>query len=76
ITVEDGTIVGGFGTAVLEFMAANNYKATVKILGIPDRIVEHGTPKELHTECGYDAAAIATTVRNLLKEEIKISVTN
>ncbi|MBS1640148.1 MAG: 1-deoxy-D-xylulose-5-phosphate synthase [Bacteroidetes bacterium] len=76
ITVEDGTIVGGFGTAVLEFMAANNYKATVKILGIPDRIVEHGTPKELHTECGYDAAAIATAVRDLLKEEIKISVTN
>ncbi|MBS1580267.1 MAG: 1-deoxy-D-xylulose-5-phosphate synthase [Bacteroidetes bacterium] len=76
ITVEDGTIISGFGTAVLEFMAANNYKATVKILGIPDRIVEHGTPKELHAECGYDAAAIATAVRNLLKEEIKISVTN
>jgi len=65
ITVEDGTIVGGFGSAVLEFMAQHNYSATVKMLGIPDRIVEHGTPKELHRECGYDAQAIAETVRAL-----------
>ena len=56
VTVEDGTVVGGFGSAVLEFMAAHNYKAEVKMLGIPDTIVEHGTPKELHRECGYDAA--------------------
>ena len=48
ITVEDGTVSGGFGSAVLEFMAAHNYSAKLKILGIPDRIVEHGTPKELH----------------------------
>jgi deoxyxylulose-5-phosphate synthase len=55
VTVEDGTVVGGFGSAVLEFMNENSYKADVRILGIPDRIVEHGTPKELHKECGYDA---------------------
>ena len=48
ITVEDGTVVGGFGSAVLEFMAAHNYNLEVKILGIPDRIVEHGKPEELH----------------------------
>ncbi|MBI2730328.1 MAG: 1-deoxy-D-xylulose-5-phosphate synthase, partial [Sphingobacteriales bacterium] len=59
ITVEDGTIVGGFGGAIAEFMVANKYKAGITMLGIPDRIVEHGTPKELHRECGYDAQAIA-----------------
>jgi 1-deoxy-D-xylulose-5-phosphate synthase len=63
ITVEDGTVVGGFGSAVLEFMAQHNYTADVKIMGIPDRIVEHGTLKDLHRECGYDAPAIAAAVR-------------
>jgi 1-deoxy-D-xylulose-5-phosphate synthase len=62
ITIEDGTIVGGFGSAVLEFMAANNYTAQVKMLGIPDRLVEHGTPKELHRECGYDTEAVVEAV--------------
>lgn len=73
ITVEDGSVTGGFGSAVLEFMAANNYKAEVKILGIPDRIVEHGQPKELQKECGYDAAGIADMVRTMLKEKVKRS---
>jgi 1-deoxy-D-xylulose-5-phosphate synthase len=63
ITVEDGTVAGGFGSAVLEFMAANGYKPNVKILGIPDRFVEHGKPEELIRECGYDAAAIAKAVK-------------
>ena len=66
VTVEDGTIVGGMGSAILEFMAEHNYKAEVKILGIPDRLVEHGTLKELYTECGYDAVAISETVRTLV----------
>lgn len=65
ITVEDGTIVGGFGSAVLEFLALHNYTPEVKILGIPDRIVEHGKPEELHRECGYDAMAIADAVREM-----------
>ncbi len=65
ITVEDGTIVGGFGSAVLEFMAANNYTPEVKMLGIPDRIVEHGKPEELHRECGYDAEAIVAAVKEM-----------
>jgi 1-deoxy-D-xylulose-5-phosphate synthase len=72
VTIEDGTIVGGFGSAVLEFMAQHNYRATVKMLGIPDRIVEHGTPKELHRECGYDAPAIAQAVREMLKDKITV----
>jgi 1-deoxy-D-xylulose-5-phosphate synthase len=71
ITVEDGTVTGGFGSAVLEFMAANNYKAEVKILGIPDRLVEHGQPKELHKECGFDAAGIANEVRIMMKAKLK-----
>ncbi|MGB8192694.1 MAG: 1-deoxy-D-xylulose-5-phosphate synthase [Chitinophagaceae bacterium] len=66
ITVEDGTIKGGFGSAILEFMAEHNYSAQVKMLGIPDEIVEHGSPKELHREAGYDAAAIAAAVREMV----------
>jgi 1-deoxy-D-xylulose-5-phosphate synthase len=66
ITVEDGTVVGGFGSAVAEFMAENNYKNDLRILGIPDRLIEHGTLKELHHECAYDASAIADTVREML----------
>lgn len=66
VTVEDGTVVGGFGTAVLEFMQQHGYKNDVRILGIPDRLVEHGTLKELQRECGYDAPAIAESVRSLV----------
>lgn len=72
ITVEDGTVVGGFGSAVLEFMQQHGYKNDVKILGIPDRIVEHGTLKELHRECGYDAEAIADAVREMLNKEKEV----
>ena len=75
VTVEDGTILGGFGSAVLEFMNAHNYKAEVKILGIPDRLVEHGTLKELHRECEYDAAAIASTIRELMKDKVRTGFT-
>ena len=73
ITVEDGTVVGGFGSAIAEFMIENNYKNDLKILGIPDRLVEHGTLKELHHECGYDASAIADTVREMMSSKIDIS---
>lgn len=66
ITVEDGTIVGGFGSAVLEFFAAHNYTPEVKMLGIPDSIVEHGKPEELHRECGYDAQGITEAVREMV----------
>lgn len=73
LTVEDGTVTGGFGSAVLEFMAQHNYKAEVKILGIPDAIVEHGTPKELYSECGYDAPAIAAAVRAMIRGKVTVS---
>jgi 1-deoxy-D-xylulose-5-phosphate synthase len=74
VTVEDGTVIGGAGAAVLEFMAANNYRAEVKILGIPDRLVEHGTLKELHAECGYDAAGIVKAVKELIPGQMEIKV--
>jgi len=74
ITVEDGTIVGGAGSAVLEFMAAHNYQAEVRMLGIPDRIVEHGSLKELHRECGYDANAIAENLRDMMKEKVRVQL--
>ncbi|OSZ82207.1 1-deoxy-D-xylulose-5-phosphate synthase [Chitinophagaceae bacterium IBVUCB1] len=70
ITVEDGTIVGGFGSAVLEFMAENNYTPELKMLGIPDRLVEHGKPEELHHECGYDAKGIAEAVKEMVSKQV------
>jgi len=73
ITVEDGTVVGGVGSAILEFMAEHDYKATVKILGIPDRIVEHGSQKELHRECHYDTEAIMEAARLLMGEAVKVT---
>ncbi|HEX4876405.1 MAG TPA: 1-deoxy-D-xylulose-5-phosphate synthase [Chitinophagaceae bacterium] len=74
ITVEDGTVKGGFGSAVLEFMAEYGYKNEIKILGIPDRLVEHGTPKELHRECGYDAQGIKETVLEMMKGKVAVAV--
>ena len=74
VTVEDGTVVGGFGTAILEFMNANGYKADVTILGIPDRLVEHGTLKELHSECAYDAAGIEAAVKEIVTKEALVQM--
>ncbi|MDN4164493.1 1-deoxy-D-xylulose-5-phosphate synthase [Cytophagales bacterium LB-30] len=67
VTVEDGCIPGGFGTAVLEFMADHGYQAQVKRLGIPDRIVEHGEQLELHNECGFGPEGIKQTVLALFE---------
>lgn len=72
ITIEDGTVIGGFGSAVLEFMNEHGYRATVKIMGIPDRLVEHGTPKQLYDEIGLDANAIATVLRDMMKEKLQV----
>lgn len=67
ITVEDGCLQGGFGSAILEFMADNNLHAEVRRLGIPDRIVEHGEQHELHHECGFDIEGIERTVVEMLE---------
>jgi 1-deoxy-D-xylulose-5-phosphate synthase len=62
ITVEDGVIKGGFGSAVLEFAADHGYKTAIHRLGIPDYFVEHGTQQELWHECGYDTEGILIAI--------------
>ncbi|NTW24568.1 MAG: 1-deoxy-D-xylulose-5-phosphate synthase [Lentimicrobium sp.] len=66
LTIEDGTISGGFGSAVVEFMSDHNYQVTIKRLGIPDRYITHGSPSELYAECGFDTPGIVTAIRELL----------
>lgn len=70
ITVEDGTVVGGFGSAVLEFMAAHDYSSKLKILGVADTFIEHGTQAELWRDCGIDANGIVNAAKKLIKKGI------
>ncbi len=70
ITIEDGMITGGFGTAVLEFMADNNYHAKLVRLGIPDKFTDQGTLPELYAECGFDEAGIVNTARKLIRKPV------
>ena len=69
LTVEDGCIMGGFGSAIIEFMADNNYKNSIQRLGIPDRIIEHGSQDELYNECFYDDKAIYDFCRKMLDHQ-------
>lgn len=66
VTIEDGVIQGGFGSAVLEFMSDNGYNIQVKRLGIPDTFVEHGTPEELYNMLGLDGEGIAASIRGFI----------
>jgi len=66
ITVEDGTIIGGLGSAVLEFMVDHNYSAIVKRLGIPDRFIEQGSLAELHALCGIDKDGIKKAIIDMI----------
>jgi 1-deoxy-D-xylulose-5-phosphate synthase len=66
ITVEDGCIVSGFGSAVVEFMVDQKYSAEVVRLGIPDKYIHHGTQEELWADCGFDSAAITKKVKEML----------
>ena len=59
VTVEDGVISGGLGSAVLEFFADHGYEVEVKRVGIPNKFVMHGTVAELRQICGMDAQSIA-----------------
>ncbi len=70
ITVEDASIVGGLGSAVIEYMNDNSFKARVLRLGIPDRFVDHGTQEELYHECGFDAEGIVLSARNMVVSKI------
>ena len=66
ITVEDGCISGGFGSAVLEYANKVKYKQPIKVLGVPDRFLEHGSITELHAEAGIDAATIRDEINLVL----------
>ena len=70
VTVEDGCLMGGFGSAVLEFMADRGYKAEVVRLGIPDEYIHHGTQEELWAACGFDVEAIVASVERILMVDI------
>ncbi len=70
ITLEDGTKLGGFGSAVAEYIAEKPSRPALKIMGIPDRIVEHGTQQELHAEIGIDAQGIIDNIRALISVKI------
>lgn len=67
ITVEDGTIIGGLGSAIIEFMSDHHYHAEIMRLGIPDRFIEHGSPEELQRECGFDIEGIIAAARKMSK---------
>jgi len=68
ITIENGTIIGGFGSSILEFFSEQEYSITVKRLGIPDRFIEHGSLTELHHLCGIDQEGIEKAVFELLNQ--------
>ena len=62
VTLEDGCVSGGLGSAVIEYMAENGYNPTIKVLGIPDKFIEHGTPEELYRVCGMDKESVLRTI--------------
>jgi len=70
ITIEDGCLQGGFGSSILEFMANNDYQAKVKMLGIPDIFIHHGSQEELYNDCHYDTKAIVSLVQQILKKSL------
>ena len=72
ITLEDGALAGGFGTAVLEYFCSKADMPQVVRLGIPDRFVDHGTPEELYKECGIDSDGIKATALELVNKNIRV----
>ena len=66
VTIENGVVAGGLGSAVLEFMADHGYTPQIRRLGVPDQFIEHGSIPELFQLCGLDAASIAHTIINFI----------
>jgi 1-deoxy-D-xylulose-5-phosphate synthase len=71
LTIEDGCLQGGFGSAVIEFMVDNGYTSQVKRLGIPDHFVEHGSPEQLFEECGYGRNGIYQAALEMASEKVR-----
>jgi 1-deoxy-D-xylulose-5-phosphate synthase len=70
ITIEDGVVSGGFGSAVIEFMTDNGYHANVKRLGVPDTFIDHGSQLELYKECGFDPDSICRLIRSMISPRV------
>ncbi|MCH4553945.1 1-deoxy-D-xylulose-5-phosphate synthase [Aestuariibaculum lutulentum] len=66
ITIEDNSVKGGFGSAILEFASANNYKNNIKVLGIPDVVIDHGSVTELQQQIGLDSTQLVKLLNNIL----------
>jgi 1-deoxy-D-xylulose-5-phosphate synthase len=66
LTIEDGCLQGGFGSAVLEWAADNGYKSEIVRLGIPDKVIDHGEPMEQYRECGLDPESIVRTIVEMM----------
>ena len=64
VTLEDGCVTGGLGSAVVEYMSENGYNPTIKVMGIPDKFIEHGTPEELYRVCGMDKDSVLDAILN------------
>jgi len=73
ITIEDGCLMGGFGSAVIEFMADQKYSAEIVRLGIEDKYIHHGTQEELWEDAGFDSHAIVKTVKEMLQLQTVIA---
>lgn len=71
ITIEDGCINGGIGSAVIEFMVDHNYHAIIKRLGLPDKFAVQGKQNELHELYGYDKRGIISSVHEVLNKLIQ-----
>ncbi|MDC0584475.1 1-deoxy-D-xylulose-5-phosphate synthase [Bacteroidales bacterium] len=70
ITIENGCIIGGFGSAVMEYACENKYAGEIKRMGIPDEYIEQGTPEELEKICGFDPEGIKITVKQMVDKTI------
>ena len=64
LTIEDGTIKGGFGSAIVEFSKEHSYATSIKTLGIPDQFIEHGSIAELQKICGIDVESLISVLKN------------
>lgn len=76
ITVEDGCVAGGAGSAVLEFMTDHHYHAVLKRLGLPDEFAVQGTQNELHELYGYDKKAIIAAVKHITEQTCELLLKN
>ena len=71
VTVEDGCLMGGMGSAISEFMIDNDYTSKITRLGIPDSYIEHGSQTELHKHCNYDTGSIIETVKKIVGKSLQ-----